>query len=312
MKKVAVLYGGMSEEREVSLRTGAAVCKALQAKGYDVKSIDVDRQVAKRLLEEPVDLAFIALHGRYGEDGTIQGLLEIMGIPYTGPGVMASAVAMNKITTKRLLLNAGLPTPKFQVLKDFEVSKQGLDAVALDLKSRVSLPAVVKAATQGSTIGIYFIYRWEELAPALEKAFGFDREVLVEEFIEGMEVTASVLGNEEPQALPLIEITSVTGKYDYEAKYTAGMSEHIIPPRLPEEKQREIQSLAVQAYQTIGCRGLSRVDFMVTKAGKPYILEVNTSPGMTETSLYPDAARAAGIEFPELVDRLVKLALDKD
>lgn len=312
MKKVAVLYGGMSEEREVSLRTGAAVCKALQAKGYEVKPIDVDRQVAKRLSEELVDLAFIALHGRYGEDGTIQGLLEIMGIPYTGSGVLASAVAMNKITTKRLLAEAGLPTPKFQVLKDFEVRKQGLAAVAADLKAGVSLPLVVKAATQGSTIGVYFIYRWEEMVPALEKAFGFDREVLVEEFIEGMEVTASVLGNEEPQALPLIEITSVTGKYDYEAKYTAGMSEHIIPPRLPEEKQREIQSLAVEAYKTIGCRGLSRVDFMISQAGKPYILEVNTSPGMTETSLYPDAARAAGIEFPELVDRLVRLALEEN
>lgn len=312
MKKVAVLYGGMSEEREVSLRTGGAVCKALQTKGYDVKPIDVDRQVAKRLLEEPVDVAFIALHGRYGEDGTIQGLLEIMGIPYTGPGVMASAVAMNKITTKRLLLDAGLPTPKFQILQNYEVAKQGIEATILDLKSKVVLPAVVKAATQGSTIGIYFVHRWEEMGQALEKAFGFDREVLVEEFIEGMEVTASVLGNDEPQALPLIEITSVTGKYDYEAKYTAGMSEHIIPPRLAVEKQQEIQSLAVQAYKTVSCRGLSRVDFMITKDGKPYILEVNTSPGMTETSLYPDAARAAGIEFPELVDRLVRLALEEN
>ncbi|MFZ3171516.1 MAG: D-alanine--D-alanine ligase [Carboxydocellales bacterium] len=311
MKRVAVLYGGLSEEREVSLRTGRAVCKALEAKGYYVKPIDVDRQVAQKLMEESVDLAFIALHGRYGEDGTIQGLLEIMAIPYTGSGVMASAVAMNKITTKRLLLDAKLPTPKFQVLKAYEVDKLSLAATVLDLKSMVTLPAVVKAATQGSTIGIYFVHHWEEMTPALEKAFGFDSEVLVEEFIAGMEVTASVLGNNQPQALPLIEITSVTGKYDYEAKYTAGMSEHIIPPRLTPEKQQEIQALALQAYQTLSCRGLSRVDFMITKDGQPYILEVNTSPGMTETSLFPDAARAAGIEFPELVDRLVKLALEE-
>ncbi len=215
MKKVAVLYGGMSEEREVSLRTGAAVCKALETKGYEVIPIDVDRQVCSKLIEKPVDIAFIALHGRFGEDGTIQGMLEILGIPYTGPGVMASSIAINKITTKRLLVEAGLPTPQFQVLKDFKVKQQGYPAVLAELQQKVTLPVVVKAPTQGSTIGIYFVYEWAELEPALKQAFCYGREVLVEEFIEGMEITASVLGNDEPQALPLIEIVTANGRYDY-------------------------------------------------------------------------------------------------
>lgn len=310
MKKVAVLYGGLSEEREVSLRSGAAVAKALETAGYTVRMIDVDRKVAERLREEPTDVVFIALHGRYGEDGTIQGMLELMGLPYTGPGVLASSVAMNKITTKRLLESAGLPTPQFTIVREYEVSQQGLDAVADSCKAKMTLPLVVKAATQGSTIGIYFVHRWEELGTALEKAFAYDSEVLVEEFIDGMEITASVLGNNEPEALPLIEIVSATGQYDYEAKYTVGLSEHIIPPRLPEKVQAAVRSLAVQAYRLLGCRGLSRVDFLVTKDHRPYILEVNTSPGMTETSLFPDAAKAAGIKFPALVDRLVQLALE--
>ncbi|HEX3030781.1 MAG TPA: D-alanine--D-alanine ligase [Bacillota bacterium] len=233
MKKVAVLYGGLSEEREVSLRSGAAVGKALQEKGFQVTMLDVNRQVAKQLMDDTFDVAYIALHGHHGEDGTIQGLLEILGIPYTGPGVLASALAMNKIATKRMLLQFGLPTPGFTVLMRHDILKKGIPATVAELKKSLTLPLVVKAATQGSTIGIYFINKWEEMAPGLEQAFNYDSEVLVEEFIKGMELTASVLGNEEPVALPLIEITTVTGCYDYQTKYTVGMSSHIIPPQTP-------------------------------------------------------------------------------
>ena len=259
-----------------------------------------------------INLAFLALHGRYGEDGTVQGLMELLGIPYTGPGVLASAIAMDKVTTKKILVFEGLPTPPFLLVDRYEARKKGIDAVAKEILAEKKLPLVVKAPTQGSTIGITFAHQPEELAPALEEAFRYDPRALVEEFVTGTEVTASVLGNNDPVSLPLIEIVSATGVYDYEAKYTVGMSEHIMPPRIPESQQKTIKDLALKTYLALGCRGLSRVDFIITEAGEPYVLEVNTLPGMTETSLFPDAARAAGMEFPELVEKLVQLALEAD
>ncbi|MCL6638346.1 MAG: D-alanine--D-alanine ligase [Firmicutes bacterium] len=308
--KVGVLLGGRSAEREVSLRTGEAVYQALLAKGYQAVKIDVGFDVAERVKEENIGLAFIALHGKYGEDGTIQGLLEILDIPYTGPGVLASALAIDKVAAKKMFIYEGLPTPRFILVERRDAAVTGMDAAVLRIENEIGLPAVIKAPTQGSTIGTSFVRRKEEIVPALELAFHYDEVALVEEMIEGREITASVLGNEDPVALPLIEITSTTGVYDYEAKYTPGMSEHIIPPGIPEDRQELVREMAVRAYRALGCRGLSRVDFMVDRQGRPYVLEVNTIPGMTATSLFPDAARAAGIEFPDLVDRLVRLALE--
>lgn len=306
-KKIGVLLGGRSAEREVSLRTGEAVYKALLEKGYAAVKIDVADDFVERLKGEKVDLAFLALHGPYGEDGAIQGLLEMLGIPYTGSGVLASALCMNKIATKKILIFEGLPTPAFHVVKKKQVNKTGIDAAVKEILAKVSLPMVVKAPTQGSTIGISFVQSGEEIGPALTEAFKYDQEALIEEMIEGVEVTASVLGNDEPVALPLIEIVSATGVYDYQAKYTAGLSDHIIPPRMPQSSQEFIKELAIKAYLAMGCRGNARVDFIISKEGKPYILELNTIPGMTETSLFPDAARAAGIEFSDLVEKLVEL-----
>ena len=308
-KKIGVLLGGRSAEREVSLRTGEAVYKALQATGYNAVKIDVDHNIAENLKSQNIDLAFIALHGKYGEDGTIQGLLEMLDIPYTGSKVLASAIAINKIATKKILLCEGLPTPQFFTLtrKEYSNDTAGNSCAAI---ISLGLPVVVKAPTQGSTIGISFVHRQEEISGAIEQAFQYDPTILVEKMVDGIEVTASVLGNETPEVLPLIEILTTTGVYDYTTKYTQGLSRHIIPPRLPDGVQQKIKDLAYKTYLAIGCRGLSRVDFMIDQAGRPYILEVNTIPGMTETSLFPDAARAAGITFEKLVGKVVELAIE--
>lgn len=311
MKKVAVLLGGRSTEREISLRSGEAVYQALLAKGYEVVKIDVADDIAEQLKQVKPQVAFIALHGKYGEDGTIQGLLELLGIPYTGSGVLSSALCINKIYTKKFLVYEGISTAKFQTFTAREIRDKGSDGAVADIIANLGLPVVIKPASQGSTIGIQFVRTEEQLAPALAEALKYDPDLLVEQMIEGMEVTASILGDDPPQALPLIEIVSATGVYDYQSKYTVGLSEHIIPPRLPAEIQDNIKNLAVRTYQVLGCQGLARIDFMVAADGTPYVLEANTAPGLTATSLYPDAARAVGIEFPELVEILLENALKK-
>ncbi|RDV84086.1 D-alanine--D-alanine ligase [Ammonifex thiophilus] len=306
--RVAVLCGGNSAEREVSLRSGEAVYRALRERGWEAVKIDVGPDIALRLSEVKPDVVFLALHGKGGEDGSIQGLLEVMGLPYTGPGILASALAMNKIATKRYLLSASLPTPDFIILDKEESPDEWLRRV----KEFRSFPVVVKAPTQGSSLGMSIVRREEELLPALMEAFRYDPVILVEEFIEGVEVTAAVLGNRKPVVLPLIEIVADKGVYDYEAKYTPGKSRHIIPPRLPEPWQEKIKELALATYRWLDCRGFSRIDFMVNRTGNPYILEVNTIPGLTEVSLFPDAARAAGMSFGELVEKLIYLALGQE
>lgn len=306
--RVAVLLGGRSAEREISLKSGEAVYRALCAKGWEAVKIDVGPDVAERLREIHPDVAFIALHGKGGEDGSIQGLLEILGIPYTGPGILPSAVAMDKIATKRMLTAAGLPTPPFITLE----GDNDLAAIAGRVLQEMSLPVVVKAPTQGSSIGMSIVYREEGLVPALAGALRYDPVVLVEKFISGTEVTAAVIGNRRPVVLPLIEIVSAKGVYDYEAKYTPGMSDHIIPPRIDSGLQEKIKAAALATYRLLGCRGFSRVDFIAGEDGVAYVLEVNTIPGLTEVSLFPDAARAAGISFPDLVERLIALALGQE
>ncbi|MBO8138264.1 MAG: D-alanine--D-alanine ligase [Desulfotomaculum sp.] len=309
--KVGVLYGGKSTEREVSLKSGEAVYQALKTKGYDVVKIDAaDSNFIEKIKNENIDVAFLALHGKYGEDGTIQGLLEILGIPYTGSGVLASAVSMNKITTKKLLLSDNIPTPDFCTYTKKDIDKFGIEQVSNEIIGKLSLPVVVKAPSQGSTIGISFVKKKEQISDALNECFKYDNVIMIEKFITGTEVTVTVLGNDKLQVLPQIEIVSATGVYDYQAKYTVGMSEHIIPPRLPDKILEVTADLALRTHKTLGCRGLSRVDLIVTEEGNAYVLEVNTLPGMTETSLVPDAARAAGIDFPHLVSMLVEFALE--
>lgn len=313
-KKIGILMGGSSAEREVSLRTGEAVYEALQLKGYACVKIDLNDNFnfTTPMKEHKIEFAFLALHGKHGEDGAIQGLLEVLGIPYTGSGILSSALAMDKIATKKMLLFEGLPTPKYQLVQQAKAEAPASDLASgqTHIIDEMGLPLVVKAPMQGSSIGLAFVRQKRELHSALAAAFQYGPVALVEEFITGMEIHATILGNEAPVALPLIEVVSATGVYDYEAKYTPGMSSHIIPPRLPEKQQEIVKDLAVRAFKALGCRGLARVDFIVDPQGRPYILELNTIPGLTATSLAPDAARAAGIEFPELVERMVRLALE--
>lgn len=297
--RIGVLMGGRSGEREISLRSGQAVWQALLRKGYHAVAIDADADVPRRLQAKKVELVFVALHGRGGEDGTMQGLLEVMGIPYTGSGVRASALAMHKVTAKALLAAHGIPVPAGTVV---EAGGPRPPAPPAGLK----LPLVVKPASEGSTIGVTILRRASEWRAALRRAHKHDREALVETYIPGRELTVSVL---DGVALPVVEIQAKGGFYDYTAKYTKGRTRYLCPAPLSRDVSRRLCDLAVQAYRTLGCDGAARVDFRVTPRGKLYVLEVNTIPGMTETSLLPMAAAQAGVDYDALTERILYSAL---
>ncbi len=295
--KVAVLLGGKSAEREVSLKSGHAVLAALKNRGVDAHPFDPAEQDMEELKKQGFDRAMISLHGRYGEDGTVQGALELMGIPYTGSGVMASALAMDKWRTKLIWQAAGIPTPRYALLD----AQTDFAAVTRDL----GLPLMVKPAGEGSSIGMSKVTAAEDLPRAYELAAKSDALVFAEQFIEGMELTAAILGD---RALPLIRLETPRTFYDYEAKYLADNTRYLCPCGLPAEQERQIQALALQAYRVVGCRGWARADVMLDKGGAPYFIEINTSPGMTDHSLVPMAARAAGLSFEDLVMAILELA----
>jgi D-alanine-D-alanine ligase len=298
--KIGVLMGGCSTEREISIQSGRAIEAALRRQGWSVVTIDVDRDVSEMIRQEKIELAVIALHGRWGEDGRIQGLLEIMGIPYAGSGVLASAIGMNKVMTKHILKYSGIPTPRFTVLRS-STNTQGLP-------EGFNFPVVVKPTSQGSTIGVSIVRESDQISQAYQEAFEYDDEILVEEYIPGHEITAGILDGE---TLPLIEIIPKEKFYNYQAKYTKGMADYVVPAPLPYEVSRQVQTLALKAHHVLGCEGYSRVDFRVTSQGDPYILEINTLPGMTETSLLPKAARSAGMDYDSLVVRIVQTTRKK-
>jgi len=290
------MMGGISREREISLKTGKAILKALTEKGYMVTPIDVGDDVAEKLVKEKIEYAFLALHGRFGEDGTIQGMLELMRIPYTGSGVLASALAMHKIMSKKFFLCEKIPTPRFEVFQRNEINKDHPKKLSLPL------PIVVKPAREGSTIGISIVRKDEELGPALKKAGEYDEEILVEEFMKGREITVGILEN---IPLPVIEIVPKSGFYDYHSKYTKGETQYILPARIPREKYLYAQQISLRAFQELGCTSLGRVDLMTDEDENPFVIDVNTMPGMTETSLLPKAASYAGIPFEDLVERIL-------
>jgi len=292
--RVGVLMGGRSAEREVSLRTGEAVLGALRRRRIDAVGIDVDATVVERLGRERVTLAFIALHGRYGEDGTIQGLLEILGIPYTGSGVLASALGMDKLISRTLFAAAGLPVPRYVLITE---------PTAPPLP--FSFPVVVKPNSEGSSVGVSLVASAEELPAAMGEAFRYDRRVLIEAYIAGKEVQIGILGD---RALGAIEIRSKTAFYDYVAKYTPGMSEHIFPATLPPDVMRRTLEVGLAAFRALRGAGYGRVDCLVDEAGTPYVLEGNTLPGLTETSLLPDIAWGVGLSFDDLVEAIVREA----
>ncbi|MEO8744970.1 MAG: D-alanine--D-alanine ligase [Candidatus Dormiibacterota bacterium] len=306
--KIAVLRGGKSAEREVSLKSGAQVEKALRGRGHDVTGIDLDSNTWDVLRDGGFDCVFNALHGRLGEDGTVQGMLELLGLAYTGSGVLASALCMDKARANAMMAAAGLDIPSFEELE----IKEGVPADEVDrIVALYGLPLVVKPVREGSTIGLTIAQDADQVASGLVLAARYDRRVLIQQFAAGTEITVGVLATPELEVLPTLEIVSDNPVYDYDAKYTAGKSHHIIPARIPELARREASAAAGRAFTELGCAGMARVDIIVDADGTPWVLEVNTVPGLTELSLLPDAARAAGIAFDELCQRLVDHAVGR-
>ena len=298
--KVAVLMGGPSAEREISLQSGQAVLEALKSRGVDAHGIDArDRHVLAALEEAAVDRVFIALHGRWGEDGVIQGALEVLGLPYTGSGVLGSAIAMDKRRTKQLWKGIGLPTPEFVLLGN----EQDLE----DAVTHIGYPLAVKPAREGSSIGISKATSWSGLQQAWQAARELDDVVIAEQWIEGTELTAAILGND---ALPLIRLEAAGEFYDYEAKYVSDDTGYICPCGLPEQQEASLQELARKAFEATSCSGWGRVDLMLDKAQRPYLIEVNTVPGMTSHSLVPMAAAEQGLDFAGLCLRILETAVD--
>ncbi|KGA99175.1 D-alanine--D-alanine ligase [Alkalihalobacillus alcalophilus ATCC 27647 = CGMCC 1.3604] len=303
--KIAVLYGGVSAEREVSLSSGKGIMTALKNKGHEVIGIDFNPNELEEIIQLDVDIVYIGLHGRYGEDGKVQALLDMLKIPYVGSGVQGSALAIDKAKSKLFFNRAGTRIAKEQVLFKHSFKEE-------DFICDVDYPVVVKPNQEGSTIGITIAEDEETLKNGIKEAFQLDETILLEEFIKGIEVTVAVLGNKgDEKALPVVEIVSKNKHYDYEAKYAAGMSEHIIPARISAEQTEYVQKHAVLAHQVLGCDIYSRVDFIIPEQGDPVILEVNTLPGMTPTSLYPDAAKEIGLDYDEMIEKLITLSLEK-
>lgn len=303
--RVGVLFGGRSAEREVSLMSGTGVLQALVSKGIDAHPFDPAERSLAELAAEKFDRVFIALHGRYGEDGTLQGALEQLGIPYTGPGVLASSIAMDKGMTKRIWIASALATPKFEML----TAQSNWDAVVAAL----GLPLIVKPAHEGSTLGLTKVTQLAQLSAAFALAAKYDSAVMAEEFIAGMELTCPILGyGEQAKALPLIRIIAPDANYDYQNKYFSNDTQYLCPCGLPEEQERAIQELALASYRALGCRGWSRADVMVRASdNKPFLLEMNTSPGMTGHSLVPMSAKVIGLGYEDLcVEILRSAALD--
>jgi D-alanine-D-alanine ligase len=308
--KVAVLMGGASAEREISLLSGAGVLQALQSKGVDAHAFDPAERDLSELKREGFQRCFIALHGRFGEDGTVQGALELLGIPYTGSGVMASAISIDKVMTKRVWLAEGLPTPRYVLLRRGAFARERVLAIPDEL----GLPLIVKPAREGSSIGVAKVQGYSEMADAVDRAGALDADILCEQFVSGDEVTCPVLGTgDAARALPVIRIVAPAGNYDYENKYFTDVTQYLVPCGLPAGEEERIKDLVVKAYRVLGCRGWGRVDVMIDAATRePSLLEINTSPGMTGHSLVPMSARAAGISYEDLcVQLLASAALDQ-
>lgn len=291
-KKIGVLYGGLSSEREISIKSGKSVLKALKQLGLNACAILVDKNAADKIKQAKIDIAFPVLHGTGGEDGTIQGLLEIMQIPYTGCGIFSSSASIDKNISKKLFRSEGLNTPDWFILKQFE-----------PIPEKIKYPIIVKPANGGSTIGISIASNYSSFLKAVKEAFKYDKLVLAEQFIKGKEITAAVLDGE---VLPIIEIVPKGGFYDFKAKYQKGGSRHIIPARISSKAYAQAQKYALSVYKLFMCRSICRVDMIVDKSDKVWILENNTLPGMTNTSLLPDAAKYAGISFNEIVLKFLK------
>jgi D-alanine-D-alanine ligase len=308
MSRVAVLKGGGSLERQVSLRSGARVEDALKRLGHDVVGIDVGHDLVARLRAEPPDVAFVAMHGRDGEDGTVQELLEILGIPYTASGVSACMRCADKVLAKHAMLDAGLPTPDFYSFTETAFKELGAAEALGDIEERLEFPIVVKPADQGSALGVRFARSPADVPPALVAAFSYSHKVLLERHVHGRELAVSILGDEP---LPIVEaVPREEDFYDFSARYTIGRTSFVCPAQLGDALTERVQGLALDVFRLLGCRGFARIDLMLDEeTGELSVLEANAIPGLTETSLLPQAADAAGIGFDELIGRIVEMAL---
>ncbi|HEX3510683.1 MAG TPA: D-alanine--D-alanine ligase [Solirubrobacteraceae bacterium] len=313
---VALLSGGRSLERAVSLRSGAHVHDALLHLGHDVRTIDAGHELVADVLAAEPDVAFIAMHGRDGEDGTIQGLLDAIGVPYTGSGPAACLRSTNKVLAKHLMEEAGIPTPAFHAFPETSIKELGAAAAMNGVEQSLGFPLVVKPAAGGSALGVKFASASEELPGALVGAFSYDPAVLIERYVRGRDLAVSVIDGDpadggRPAALPVVEaVPREEAFYDYESRYEIGMTTFVCPAELPDATTERAQELAVEVYELLGCRGVARVDLMLEHdSGDLWVLETNVVPGMTETSLLPQAADAAGIGFEELVQRMLNSAL---
>ena len=297
--------GGFSSERDVSIRSGLAIYQALQELGYNSVLIDVGKDIVNVLKKEKVKLAFLALHGGTGENGAIQGMLEVLEIPYTGSGVLASALAMDKEASKKIFMYHGLPVAPFVVVQRQEKNSK-LRTQSSELRTDFEMPWVVKPAAEGSSIGISIVKEQAGLVPALEKAFLLGKRAIIEKFVEGKEVHIGILGS---RALGGVEVKPSLEFYNYEAKYTSGLTEYIIPPQIEEAVYEKAKNIALNAHTALGCSGATRVDLRIDENATPYVLEVNTLPGMTATSLLPKIAQSAGLSFKNLIEEIIRLAL---
>ncbi|ASF39716.1 MAG: D-alanine--D-alanine ligase [Halobacillus sp.] len=309
--KIAVLYGGTSGEREVSLSTGKGIIKALKNKGHEVIAIDFSPEKIKDILELKVDLVFLGLHGRFGEDGKIQGLLDMLNLPYVGSGVLSSALAMDKAKSKQIFSLNGLQTANS---KTFDVTGLlNMSDIVEDIKKHFPTPFVIKPNQEGSTLGLTIVKNEGQIEKAVQTAAHSDSTILVEDYVQGREVTVPVIGQKGKETpLPVIEIIPKNDYYDFDSKYKPGGSEHIVPAKLPDNLTDRLKQEAVKAHQLLGCEVYSRVDFIINEKGEPVILEVNTLPGMTPTSLFPDSAKEIGWSYDDLIEKFVELSqLDK-
>jgi D-alanine-D-alanine ligase len=309
VSRVAVLKGGRSLERQVSLRSGARVEDALERLGHEVVALDVGQDLIDRLRDASPDVAFIAMHGRDGEDGTVQELLEILDIPYTGSGVLACVRATDKVLAKHLMIEAGIPTPEFFAFSETAFRELGAADALPAIEERLDFPIVVKPSSQGSALGIKFAGSAADVPAALVAAFSYDSRVLLERHVDGRDLAVSIL---DAEPLPVVEaVPTGEGFYDFEARYEIGRTEFVCPAELPDGVTEQAQEIALQTYRLLGCSAFGRVDLMLGADGELTVLEANPIPGLTETSLLPQAAEAAGISFDELVGRIVELALER-
>ena len=303
-RRIGVLMGGMSSEREVSLRSGSAVFNALKKLGYNAVAIDAASNICEVLKKEKIDIAFLVLHGGWGEDGSIQGLLEVMGIPYTGSDVISSAIAMNKAASKKIFLYHRIPAPSFTVVSEnSETLNSKLSTINFEM------PWVVKPVCEGSSVGVSIVRDKGQIESALKTGFSCGNEIIIEKYIEGKEVHIGILND---RALGGVEVKTSLEFYSYEAKYTAGLTEYILPPQIEEAVYMKAKDVALSANRALGCSGATRVDLRIDNDGNPYVLEVNTIPGMTETSLLPKIAKEAGFDFPALVEEILKDAIERE